>query len=52
MTRRDRDGSILEPDPMPEPHTCRRGWRGTDPEGRPIPCLICKPHLARKAHQR
>lgn len=25
---------------------CRRGWLGTDPEGRPIPCLECKPHLA------
>lgn len=26
---------------------CRRGWLGNDEEGRPIPCLSCKPHLAR-----
>ena len=24
---------------------CRRGWVGHDDEGRPIPCLDCKPHL-------
>jgi hypothetical protein len=26
---------------------CRKGWIGTDDEGRPIPCLACKPHLAK-----
>lgn len=25
---------------------CRKGWIGHDDEGRPIPCLACKPHLA------
>ncbi|NEW42753.1 hypothetical protein GV794_02100 [Nocardia cyriacigeorgica] len=25
---------------------CRRGWLGNDNDGRPIPCLGCKPHLA------
>ncbi|WP_228002170.1 hypothetical protein [Nocardia australiensis] len=25
---------------------CRRGFLGEDTEGRPIPCLACKPHLA------
>ncbi|WP_280475471.1 hypothetical protein [Nocardia asiatica] len=24
---------------------CRRGFLGEDDEGRPIPCLVCKPHL-------
>ena len=28
-------------------HRCARGWVGEDPEGRPIPCLTCKPHLRR-----
>jgi hypothetical protein len=28
---------------------CRKGWVGTDDEGRPIPCLDCKPHLATTA---
>lgn len=35
-----------------QPHRCRnpnchRGWCGTDSEDRPVPCLDCKPHLAR-----
>lgn len=25
------------------------GWRGEDAEGRPRPCLRCKPHLATRA---
>lgn len=25
---------------------CVGGWLGDDPEGRPIPCLQCRPHLA------
>lgn len=25
---------------------CRRGWLGEDLDGRPVPCLICRPHLA------
>lgn len=43
---RDKDGSLTAA-PPPRPHTCRRGWRGTDAEGRPVPCLVCRPHLAR-----
>lgn len=27
---------------------CRRGWLGDDHAGRPIPCLTCRPHLARE----
>lgn len=49
MTRRDRDGEPLEPDDPPDTeHYCRAGWTGTDLDGRPIPCLICKPHLKRR----
>lgn len=37
----------------PQPPRCRnpnciRGWLGEDDEGRRIPCLDCKPHLARR----
>lgn len=32
----------------PPPHHCGNGWIGETPDGRPIPCLICKPHLARR----
>jgi hypothetical protein len=28
---------------------CRNGWLGLDDEQRPIPCLHCKPHLAKTA---
>lgn len=26
-------------------HHCSAGWLGEDDDGRPIPCLICRPHL-------
>lgn len=25
---------------------CRSGWLGEDVDGRPVPCLTCRPHLA------
>jgi hypothetical protein len=28
---------------------CHNGWLGEDDEGRPIPCLRCRPSLARVA---
>ena len=28
---------------------CRSGWLGEDLDGRPIPCLRCRPHLASTA---
>ncbi len=31
------------------PRECRGGWLGTDREGRPVPCLACKPHLVRRS---
>lgn len=24
---------------------CRGGWLGEDPDGRPVPCPTCRPHL-------
>lgn len=24
---------------------CRGGWRGEDAHGRPVPCVVCRPHL-------
>ena len=32
--------------PVPHSVACRGGWLGEDAEGRPIPCLMCRPHLA------
>ena len=53
--RRDRDGSELEDDdtavtPAELAHVlrCREGWLGEDWRGRPIPCPVCRPHLARR----
>jgi len=36
-----------EPEPTHD-ERCRRGWLGEDDEGRPIPCLTCRPHLLPK----
>jgi hypothetical protein len=46
----DRTGEPIElapaaPRPPHDPR-CRRGWLGEDLDGRMIPCLQCKPHLA------
>lgn len=45
--RRDRTGEPLDelPDELAAPHRCRRGWVGEDDQGRPIPCITCRPHL-------
>ena len=45
---RDRTGELVDDD-VADPHNprCRRGWLGTDLDGRPIPCLTCRPHLTR-----
>ncbi|NLE82383.1 MAG: hypothetical protein GX610_22965 [Rhodococcus sp.] len=51
MTRHDRTGEPSdEPTPRPHDPDCRAGWLGQDLDGRPIPCLQCRPHLARTAH--
>ncbi|HEY9316112.1 hypothetical protein [Williamsia sp.] len=38
------DGRIRPPAHDPR---CDNGWLGIDDEMRPIPCLQCRPHLAR-----
>lgn len=30
----------------PAEHACRDGWLGEDAAGIPVPCLVCKPHIA------
>lgn len=51
--RRDRDGELLELDLAEESarHACERGWLGEDWQGRPVPCLTCKPWLDPKRQQ-
>jgi len=49
---RDRTGEVLDPDPdddwTPHEDRCRDGWLREDADGRPSPCLLCRPHLARR----
>lgn len=41
--------SSLADAPRTHDPRCRRGWLGEDEDGRPIPCLTCRPHLAEVA---
>jgi hypothetical protein len=46
-TRRDPAGAeppCFTAEPSHDPD-CREGWLGSDDEGRPRPCLTCRPHL-------
>ncbi|MCZ4077282.1 hypothetical protein O1W68_04945 [Rhodococcus sp. H36-A4] len=36
-------------DDRPHDPRCRKGWLGYDLDGRPIPCLQCRPHLRKTA---
>lgn len=48
MTR-DRTGDLVEtPEAAPVEHDagCVNGFAGEDPEGLPIPCRRCRPHMA------
>lgn len=48
--RRDRTGEPVEDEPETGRHSCRRGWlppAWNDPDERPRPCLVCRPHLRR-----
>lgn len=47
--RHDRYGEPIEDDDPPpvRPHRCRRGWIDRNAD-HPVPCLVCKPHLARR----
>ncbi|REE74384.1 hypothetical protein C8E05_3819 [Rhodococcus wratislaviensis] len=50
--KHDRTGERVDDAPAPKvPHhpDCRSGWLGEDLDGRPVPCLQCRPHLARTA---
>ncbi|MFI6997173.1 DciA family protein [Nocardia sp. NPDC050175] len=31
-------------------HGCHNGWLGKDDDNKPIPCVICRPHLVKTAH--
>lgn len=47
--RHDRTGEVIEDDDDTQtvrPHRCRNGWINRDADN-PVPCLVCKPHLAR-----
>lgn len=44
----DRTGEPLNDDE--HAHRCKNGWLGFDTDERPIPCLVCRPHLARTLH--
>lgn len=48
--RHDRYGEPIEDDDTEtdQPHRCRRGWIDRNAD-HPVPCLVCKPHLARGA---
>lgn len=49
VTKYDRYGEPFEDDEQPELHDprCENGWLGEDDAGRVVPCLQCRPHLAR-----
>ncbi len=46
----DLDGPEDTAPSAPHSPDCRKGWLGTDLDGRMIPCLICKPHLRKTVH--
>lgn len=43
----DRTGEQLDDDAH-DPR-CKSGWLGDDLDGRPVPCLVCRPHLFQTA---
>ncbi|QII04352.1 hypothetical protein BH93_02330 [Rhodococcoides fascians A25f] len=46
----NRYGETEEEPPLDDHHPgCRKGWLGEDPDGNPIPCIQCRPHLAEPA---
>lgn len=52
----DRTGERIDDEPtvviltaVAHDSRCRSGWLGEDLDGRPIPCLRCRPHLASTA---
>lgn len=48
LMKHDRTGERIDDEPRPaHDNQCRNGWLGEDLDGRMVPCLLCKPHLAR-----
>lgn len=47
----DRTGDQIDAPEAPRWHDprCRNGWLGDDLDGRPVPCLQCRPHLRQTA---
>jgi hypothetical protein len=45
--RRDRTGELVDDDQDQPPHRCKNGWIDRDAD-HPVPCLTCKPWLARR----
>ena len=37
---------------VPVGHHCEDGWLGRDAQERPVPCLVCRPHLRRNVDMR
>lgn len=53
MTRRDRTGEpidedqVLDVDVARHETQCAGGWLPDDAQGRPTPCPVCRPHVAK-----
>ncbi|QSE90307.1 hypothetical protein JWS13_17610 [Rhodococcus pseudokoreensis] len=48
LNRFGEDVEAATPSNRPHHLDCKRGWLGQDLDGRPIPCIQCKPHLAHR----
>lgn len=50
--RHDRYGEPIDPEDVDDQptHRCRRGWIDRNAD-HPVPCLVCKPHLARTTEE-
>jgi hypothetical protein len=52
--RRDRYGELVDDEPLEEATSsahdprCRDGWLSDTDDGRAVPCLICRSHLAHR----
>lgn len=58
MARHDRTGELIEDDELDQvalhrdhDPRCSDGWLGEDDDGRLVPCLTCRPHLAGRREQ-
>jgi len=44
VIRHDRTGELVDHEDLDE--VCLDGWLGEDWHGRPVPCPVCRPHVA------